>query len=71
MNEARLRSGQHVFVNGCTGGVGEAAVQIALMLGAKVSGSCSAGAMQRARALGLDEVYDYRTTDLSKLGPIT
>jgi len=68
VDKARLRSGQQVFINGCTGGVGEAAVQIALMQGAKVSGSCSAGAMQRARALGLDEVYDYRTTDFSKLG---
>jgi len=68
VDKAHLRAGQHVFVNGCTGAVGEATVQTALMLGAKVSGSCSAGAMQRARALGLQDVYDYRTTDFSKLG---
>lgn len=68
VDKAHLRAGQHVFVNGCTGAVGEATVQIARMLGAKVSGSCSAAAMQRARALGLQDVYDYRTTDFSKLG---
>jgi NADPH:quinone reductase-like Zn-dependent oxidoreductase len=68
VDKARLKPGQHVFVNGCTGAVGEATVQIARMLGATVSGSCSAGAMQRARALGLQDVYDYRTTDFSKLG---
>jgi NADPH:quinone reductase-like Zn-dependent oxidoreductase len=68
VDKARLKPGQHVFVNGCTGAVGEATVQIARMLGATVSGSCSAGAMQRARALGLHDVYDYRTTDFSKLG---
>jgi len=68
IDKARLKAGQHVFVNGCTGAVGEAAIQIARMLGATVSGSCSAGAMQRARALGLRGVYDYRTTDFSKLG---
>ena len=68
VDKARLKAGQHVFVNGCTGAVGESVVQTARMLGATVSGSCSAGAMQRARALGLQDVYDYRATDLSKLG---
>jgi NADPH:quinone reductase-like Zn-dependent oxidoreductase len=68
VDKAGLKAGQHVFVNGCTGAVGEATVQIARMMGATVSGSCSAGAMQRARALGLQNVYDYRATDFSKLG---
>jgi NADPH:quinone reductase-like Zn-dependent oxidoreductase len=67
VDKARLKAGQHVFVNGCTGAVGESTVQIARMLGATVSGSCSAAAMQEARALGLQDVYDYRTTDLSML----
>jgi NADPH:quinone reductase-like Zn-dependent oxidoreductase len=68
VDKAHLTSGKHVFVNGCTGAVGETTVQLARMLGATVSGSCSAGAMERARALGLKAVFDYRTTDLSKLG---
>jgi NADPH:quinone reductase-like Zn-dependent oxidoreductase len=68
VDKARLKAGQHVFVNGCTGAVGEATVQVARMLGATVSGSCSAGAMQRARALGLQKIYDYRVTDFSRLG---
>ncbi|WP_148051284.1 NAD(P)-dependent alcohol dehydrogenase, partial [Pseudomonas brassicacearum] len=38
IDKAKLRAGQHVFVNGCAGAVGEAAVQIALMQGAVVSG---------------------------------
>jgi NADPH:quinone reductase-like Zn-dependent oxidoreductase len=68
VDKARLEPGQHVFVNGCLGAVGEATVQVARLLGATVSGSCSAAAMPRARALGLRNVYDYRTTDLSRLG---
>lgn len=68
VDKARLKAGQHVFVNGCTGAVGEATVQVARMLGATVSGSCSAGAMQRAGALGLQKIYDYRATDFSRLG---
>ena len=68
VDKAGLKAGQHVFVNGCLGAVGEATAQIARLLGATVSGSCSAGAMPRARALGLRNVYDYRTTDLTRLG---
>lgn len=67
VDKARLMAGKHVFINGCTGAVGEAAVQIARMLGATVSGSCSAGAMERARTLGIQVIFDYRTTDLSKI----
>lgn len=67
LDKANLKAGKRVFVNGCTGAVGEATVQIARMLGATVSGSCSAGAMERARSLGIQSVFDYRTTDLSKI----
>jgi NADPH:quinone reductase-like Zn-dependent oxidoreductase len=64
VERAGLAAGRRVFVNGCTGGVGEAVVQVARMLGAEVAGSCSAGAAPRARALGVDRVYDYNTADL-------
>ncbi|MBR0716692.1 NAD(P)-dependent alcohol dehydrogenase [Bradyrhizobium liaoningense] len=67
VDKAGLKRGQSVFINGCTGAVGEAAVQIARMLGATVSGSCSAEAMPRARDLGVQNIFDYRTTDFSAL----
>src|SRR5204862_1243368 len=53
VDKAGLKGGKRVFINGCSGAVGEAAVQLARMLGATVSGSCSAQAMQRARDLGV------------------
>jgi NADPH:quinone reductase-like Zn-dependent oxidoreductase len=58
--KARLREGQLVFVTGCLGGVGRAAVQIARMRGANVVGSCSASGREEALALGVSEVVDYR-----------
>ena len=67
IDKAKLRAGQHVFINGCAGAVGEAAVQIARLFGAIVSGSCSARDMERARSLGAQTVYDYRTTELSNI----
>jgi NADPH:quinone reductase-like Zn-dependent oxidoreductase len=47
----------------CVGSVGRAAVQIALMRGATVSGNCSASGLEEAREPGLSAVFDYRTFD--------
>ncbi|KTC13563.1 NAD(P)-dependent alcohol dehydrogenase [Pseudomonas viridiflava] len=67
VDKAKLQAGQHLFINGCSGAVGEAAVQIARYFGATVSGSCSARDIQKAKALGVDTVYDYRTTPVSAI----
>ncbi|WP_192244684.1 NAD(P)-dependent alcohol dehydrogenase [Mesorhizobium silamurunense] len=67
VGKANLKAGAQVFINGCTGAVGESAVQIARMLGAKVSGSCSLQQRQRAEEMGVSRIYDYRTTDLSQI----
>jgi NADPH:quinone reductase-like Zn-dependent oxidoreductase len=68
IDKAHLRAGQHVFVNGCAGAVGEATVQVARLHGAVVSGSCSARDIDRARQLGVQTVFDYRATDVLKIG---
>ncbi|MEI7254851.1 NAD(P)-dependent alcohol dehydrogenase [Dickeya dadantii] len=67
VDRAKVATGMQVFINGCAGAVGDAAVQIALMLGANVSGCCSEADMERARARGVRTVFDYRKTDLSTL----
>jgi NADPH:quinone reductase-like Zn-dependent oxidoreductase len=61
--KAKLKAGQSVFITGCLGGVGRSAVQIARMLGADVTGSCSASGRQEAQELGVGEVVDYRVFD--------
>lgn len=67
IDKAKLQAGQHVFINGCAGAVGNAAVQIAQIQGAIVSGSCSARDIQRAKSLGVQTVYDYRETQVSSI----
>jgi NADPH:quinone reductase-like Zn-dependent oxidoreductase len=67
IDKAKLQPGQHVFINGCSGAVGEAAVQIALMQGAVVSGSCSVVDLQRAESFGVQTVYDYRHIQFSSI----
>lgn len=56
-----LQRGQRVFVNGCLGSVGRAAVQLAKIHGARVSGTCSADGVDEALALGVENPLDYRT----------
>ena len=67
VDKAALKPGHLLFVNGCTGAVGESTVQLAKMLGATVAGTCSARGMQRARGLCVQPLLDYQTTDLSKI----
>jgi NADPH:quinone reductase-like Zn-dependent oxidoreductase len=66
-DKAKLKAGQSVFITGCLGGVGRAAVQLALTHGAKVAGSCSASGREEALALGVGEVFDYRALDVRSL----
>jgi NADPH:quinone reductase-like Zn-dependent oxidoreductase len=58
--KAKLKSGQKVFINGAYGAVGQAATQIAKMLGASVTGRVGAGSFKEAKALGMDMVLDYK-----------
>jgi NADPH:quinone reductase-like Zn-dependent oxidoreductase len=59
IGKGELKAGQSVFINGCLGGVGRAAVQIARMHGASVAGSCRDSAAAEARALGVDPVVGF------------
>src|SRR5260221_2193215 len=65
VDRAKLRAGQSVFITGCLGAVGRAAVQIARMRDAEVTGNCSASAREEALALGMREVSDYRAFDVA------
>lgn len=62
----RLEPGQRVLINGASGGVGTFAVQIARALGAKVAGVCSTRNVDLVRAIGADEVIDYRSEDFTR-----
>jgi NADPH:quinone reductase-like Zn-dependent oxidoreductase len=58
---SHLAAGQRVLVHGAAGGVGAFAVQLARWRGAHVIGTASANNVALVRALGADEVIDYRT----------
>lgn len=58
--QAPVQPGNHVLVHGGAGGVGAFAVQIAKVLGARVSATSSAGDADDVRSLGADVVIDYK-----------
>jgi NADPH:quinone reductase-like Zn-dependent oxidoreductase len=68
LNQARLEKGSRVLVNGASGAVGSAAVQIAKAAGAQVTAVCSAGNASLVAVLGADRVVDYRVADFAAGG---
>jgi NADPH2:quinone reductase len=59
VDRGRLQAGQTVLITAASGGVGSAAVQIAVGLGARAFGVASAGNHDYLRHLGASEVFDY------------
>lgn len=68
VEKGKIREGQKVLINGAGGGVGTLAFQIAKTFNCHVTGVDAGHKLDKLKALGFDDVIDYKKVDFTRAG---
>ena len=66
INKVDLKSGQKILVNGATGAIGSAAVQLLKYYGGNVTAVCNTQNIELVKSIGANKVVDYMKEDFTK-----
>jgi NADPH:quinone reductase-like Zn-dependent oxidoreductase len=68
LRAAGIKPGSRILINGSTGAIGSAAVQLSAHFGANITAVCATPHLDLVTSLGAHRVVDYTTTDVVSLG---
>ncbi|MBK7869268.1 MAG: NAD(P)-dependent alcohol dehydrogenase [Saprospiraceae bacterium] len=66
INKVNIKAGDNVMLNGATGAIGSAALQMLKAMDVRVTATCRAQHINVIKSLGADKVIDYEKEDFTK-----